>query len=298
MVVAGGLGISDGDYSIVLYAFNQLAASLTFNALAVVSTNANDTLSDFVDGFYGNFVEYIQQGETSTNNKLELSHFTFVKVIGGTETIILSQLNLRDVLIEFNSVIDVKVQNRTTSATGGIESDDVSASAIQGRMYEFSGPPKPKAMNCSDGLSIGGSYKFTRFRVSEDGCSMFNPGGMDTTYKEPPLGQQFYNCTRASRVVMDPGVIKVYKMHQYKRMTPLLKVLKMIHLAIVDDVVDIFIYNNWKTFMLSMEDVINLNGSAVITLGVEVERRTNVTISEKAVRTFKPQYVATSMSEV
>lgn len=298
--VPGTVGVDYVGYKIGLSSYNGI--NNIVGVYKEVNLDNFTTLRTITDEFYPSFLAYVEQAQNAAANKDVLEAFTLWRNISVTDpqqNIILAKLELGSARVTFESGIEMKVQNRTLSATGGGEADDVSASVVQGRLYYFQGPPRPKVMrNQTNSLGTTGSWKFGKFLDGDNGVQSFGPNTMDTSYKEPPLPNQFWNVKRSSKVRLGPGAIKKCYLKEKRKNVPVLGLLKQIKYEVVDDTLDFFMYNNWKTYLIALEDIINLNGSVEINLAFEVERKTNVMVSEKKSYTFKPMYMSDTIAEI
>lgn len=111
----------------------------------------------------------------------------------------IGQLNLEEEMCELWASCDVKVQNRTLSATGSEGIETVSNAPLEGKLLEFNATPKvrvdgPERLGC----------------VTANGMLLLRAQDIATLYpgKEPPLKTVFSNCKKISNVKLDPGDIK------------------------------------------------------------------------------------------
>jgi len=184
----------------------------------------------------------------------------------------------------------MKVQNRT-KATGGSEDEtNINNNPLQGRIYQLSGLPKPKA----NGKRIGGLnsavFPFERLQYPDEVSSFGSAsGGFDPEFREPPSPGYFYNCSKSSFVRLEPGAIKSYTLGYSKHMN-ILRLWRMVRLQ--RNTGNTFVqFSTFPVQMLALEDVINANAAENISIQFEVERHFGAYASIKHNRFTKTHLV-------
>jgi len=271
------------------------------SAMGTAPSGTYNTMNEIVGYFTPLVLTWMAgYGINSASNDKEPMGFVLYKETMATAVLAsvtkLSEIAFDECSLEYNGTLKLKLQNRSTSATLGTDADDVAATHVQGRLYHFSGIPRPKNQYNQDVAATAGAYKFTQFFVANYGVEVFNPGNMDPCFAEPPPPSVFWNCTKSSTVNMAPGEIKSYFVrHRRKNIRPL-KLWKSIQYMTTDSGVnDFYSYNVMPTVMLSLEDVINLNGASEITIAFEAERTLSVRVNEKRKSFMKPKFVQTTV---
>lgn len=298
----GTIANTDEDYHISLIE-NDLNTG-TFVSVVDTSSDVSYTFRKCVEAFVSHIEHWCAGfgGNDAANDHLPYA-FVLVKNVGNNTNnadtdVKLSEVILDQCVLDLKASLSFKIQNRTVAANGGTEADDVTASPIQGRMYEFKGTPRVKSV-ANQGLigSTAGSYKFSQFYIANNGVEVFNPSNMDPTFKEPPPPANFWNCKKSSKVRLEPGQMKSYGLTDYKNRIPIVKLWRSIHYQTTDSgTSDFYTYNVYKLLMFSFEDVINVNADALVTLAFEAERKLSVLCSEKRYTFTKIDFAQTSVS--
>jgi hypothetical protein len=166
---------------------------------------------------------------------------------------------------------DLKIQNRTLSATGGTDENDISNNPLIGRSYQFNtGAPLLKGLNNPNGLITGVN---DRTGVITIRAASLDSGSGNPIFKEPPPPKIFANLSRDGKAVLQPGQIKTDTLIYSTRMQ-CHKFFDRLRWA-PDD------YNvpgakSFKTAgkcgMFALEDVINVNGTQNISIAYECNR--------------------------
>jgi len=111
------------------------------------------------------------------------------------------QLIMRQQRIDITVNAHTVIQNRTKSAAGSTDIDQIDTQPLKGPVFEFNGLPKtkeitPLALNISYGT---GSILFRKGQL---------PGSDIQSWSEPPVRASFYNVKKGSYVRLAPGVLK------------------------------------------------------------------------------------------
>lgn len=124
----------------------------------------------------------------------------------GTDYVPVNVLDVEDWIYHMYSCVSFKVQNVTPADDGAtLQSTDITANPLQGRLFRFSGiTPKVSAWN-DDTLNWGVNLEEQKSDDSGLIQPTSNPGdGWNTI----PMSQVFKNCTSSMFVRLEPGHIK------------------------------------------------------------------------------------------
>ena len=143
--------------------------------------------------------------------------------IADTNWRLASQLNLRNEIINWHFVSEMKVQNRTSGAlaeAGDIgDADRVDQQPLQGYLYTFKGG-EPRLKHTTNNL-LNDDEKLSRIR--EYGQNQIPSSLLPQPFQEPPVPKIWSNCTGASKVLLQPGDIKFTKIsHRFRGKVPTL----------------------------------------------------------------------------
>jgi len=273
-VLQGDSSPTLGNYLLVLTYYD---AALGTNGTQASAITANSTVKNIADDLIPFLREYSSgNGTVSAINAREPFFISVYKQLSSnTESILMGTMNLHNEYIELSSTMELKVQNRSLSATGGADTEVVDSNPIQGYIYEFSSIPKSR-----DPLNIGSqpnpttarSYQFNSIRAI-DGMNLIRGSELPEGYKEPITARTFANCKGVSKIRLEPGSIK----NCYRKYSKTVNFVKFLH--------DYnFQMDNGgsnrrviKTLgggvLLAFEDVINVNASSNIKVTYEAERK-------------------------
>jgi len=175
-----------------------------------------------------------------------------------------ASLNLKNETIHYYCKSELKFQNRTKAADGGVDATNINNNPLTGKLYEFtSGVPKTKAYNTflieriKDGTGVN-LIRGAEFAANVNGL------------KEPPRPKFFSNCKKSSSIRLEPGAIKKHTIiHTVK-----LKFNQFLlnHTYQSTGVDRLTIRAAGKCAMIALEDMINVNGSELIGMAYEVNR--------------------------
>lgn len=177
-------------------------------------------------------------------------------------------IDLRTTTIHFKSSISLKLQNRSLSATGGNQADDVNNNPLMGYKYEFKGGSPMFKDNSATGM-----YRVSRMFENTGTCLARGASmtGIGSIGKEPPKPQFWTNCVKSSKVTLDPGDLKQTYL-SYSFSLNFIKALQRIN-AEADNTTDRVSYRNpGKCVMFALEDMINVNAANLIAVAYEVNR--------------------------
>lgn len=121
---------------------------------------------------------------------------------------------LKHCKVEFVAKSALKIQNRTVSAVGDAEADDVDNVPLSGTGYEGTGTGAifiKKPASSGSVPTFVGSNNF--------GLILLKPGVAYGAPDEPPLPQNFDKVTHESKIKIEPGEIKTSVLKWHKKMS-------------------------------------------------------------------------------
>lgn len=185
-------------------------------------------------------------------------------------------------LVHFFSKSDMKIQNRTLNAEGTGSTDNVSNNPLEGRLYHFKGGcPRARV----DGAQLVEAM-LDRTGVLTARSAQIAPTDQSVAqvFKEPPKPQVFWNCSKSSKVKLDPGMCKQDGIYFSGKM-PFLKFLKSMQYGFGPSPnfkqVNLF----GKSALIALEDMINVNAVANINIAYEVNREYGMYFSSRVPKT-------------
>lgn len=193
-----------------------------------------------------------------------------------------SEIDLEKEIIHLKVVSELKVQNRTLSATGGSNTDDVSNNPLTGKIYQFNhSVPRMKSSDFPNG-----TYPLTRLQertgaltVTASQLSVASDAavfGTSTMFHEPPNYQIFGNVKKHGRVLLQPAEIKkdvlVYSFSaQFHKFFEQLSWKPSIASS-ASNAFSLSHRSKGKFTLLALEDIINVNGTQKISIAYEINR--------------------------
>lgn len=239
----------------------------------------NDTLRTVSDVFGDKWLSYsfgfnnTGAGNSGTDtlhpHRLVLYHQDFNTTIGD---VMRCEMYLEDEMLCVQGVSEMKIQNRTNSASGTTSTDDVSANPVVGRRYTFSSIPNLRDKRGFKLQSIPVNNGVQLVRAAEIPSSAT---AAVSYFNEPPLPNLFSNCKGSSKLYLGPGVIKSGKIYYRKNMM-FLKFLQTMRLqyGVSPE------FNAYTTIfpceMYAIEDMINVNPTQNIRLAYECNKTLGV----------------------
>ncbi len=177
-----------------------------------------------------------------------------------------AQIDLRTENMHVYVKSEIKIQNRSVSATGGEQADDVSNCPLVGYKYDFnSGTPITR----QDGafiLSVTGA---------SSGVNLVRAAELPTSFREPPLPGVFLKCSKAAKIRLNPGDVKNSSI-VFKSRMKFLDYIKKVGFNYPTYNANPLLWKNLKPIgkcqLYAMEDLINVNLNEVIRVGYEVNR--------------------------
>lgn len=259
---------------------------------------ATNTLYTISTTFLTPFMAYV----SGTDNVLGVGDPANLEVLSEfvlmdeTTNSIVSQIRLDEVEVELKGISTMKVQNRTLSSDSTASVENVGNSPVEGRIYRFQGIPRHKglAARTTGPVSLNGTEYFNMCPVDYS-CKTWGASSMasfHSDFKEPPPPGAFYNCKSSAHVYLNPGKIKTFTTHAYKK-DNLLRLLKKLRIQYGSGGSSYSeMYSIFPTQLLAMEDVINITTGPSVKLAFEFERTLGVLVHErkqKFMRTFFEQ---------
>jgi len=121
---------------------------------------------------------------------------------------IASQINLHQMKVYYTSKCELKVQNRSTGASGSVSADDISVTPLDGRLFAYNGnQPMAKVEN---------QWEFENQNLA-NGINIQVGATMNAANKSVPNKAIFKNCVSASKVLINPGQVQWFNItHQGK----------------------------------------------------------------------------------
>jgi len=225
-----------------------------------------ETLNTLTAVFFTTFLNYAslaQQG-TAPNND-HISRIIFQQIDNeavGAVYLEKAMIIFENEVINMDCKVELKIQNRTLSATGGTDAEDVTNGPLVGQVYTFKNIPK---------LRTGGASFLERSRDVQHGVfgGLASTAGTNLSYREPPNSNIFSNVTKTGKVRLEPGHIKQHNLFMKKDMKflPFLR-----YCASNDNVTGYYAYCNGPSVLYALEDVINVNAAQSIAIAYEVNR--------------------------
>jgi len=292
-VLMGNYNATAGNYLLVLTYYDAVTG---VDNSQVISTINGSTLLITCAEAMALILNAYSSGYGTTNAANPREPFllsVYKQMDANTDSVLLATMNLHNEYIELYSSMELKVQNRSISASGSKDTDQVDSNPLQGYIYEFSSIPKSRdPLNDTGGtlVTTDRAYDFASVRYI-DGMNLVRGTDLPSGYREPITARNFTNCKGVSKVRLEPGSIKnLYR--KYHKSTNFVKFLHDYNIQ-VDQ-----LNSNGRVIkslgggvMLAFEDVINVNSSALITLTYEAERKAGVLLKTRGHTDITPEFV-------
>lgn len=300
-IATSAMTVSRGEMTVRLVSMNKYTFAVTTQD-AVVS--AGTTLASLsTTTFFPAFLNWASgydnvSGAGNANNLVEPQKFILYFNEDATSAIQnqVSEINFEEAEITLHGSSQMKVQNRTKSATGSADEQDVSNNPLQGRLYYFKGVPRPK----NNILTSAGGGQMAAFSVIPVDVGVKTLVGAtdfgSTDFKEPQPPTAFYNCTKSSFVRLEPGDIKQYDV-QYTCTHALSHLVKMLRIQYGVNTSEFSTnYTIFPCQMIGLEDVINVNLLENISIAYEIERVLACVCSTKAKKFCRTQFTQVTVT--
>lgn len=217
----------------------------------------------------------------TTGNILNVIEPTHLELIESPTDRLCARLSFKEEHFHFSCSSQMKIQNRTIAANGDTDTDDVSNSPIEGKLYHFNG-------GCPKGRNDNMNWLESVYEVSGvivAGASGLT-GAINQMLTEPPNANIWSNCQKSSKQLLNPGEIKT-DFITFKTSMPILAFLKRLrvqHGASAALAAKKNIHLMGKCSMIALEDVINLNPLYPINVAYEINRTTSGYLTTAAVK--------------
>jgi len=249
----------------IIYDQNRVAISTTTPPLLT-----DCTIDYFAGALYSQFLQYSNQPVGANEKRTPTWIYLFQDpsdVSVGTDNYInLSNICLLDERVHIMSKSELKIQNRSNSAAGSTNIDDVSNNPLVGKVYEFNYLPTPYNEGLNVFKSISSTNGVKLVRAAEVALAT---GG--NFFKEPPIPKIFRNCVKATTIRLEPGSIKYHNLIDFVSKNVLLW-LEDIAFSNIEDLTRV----KCKIGLIALEDVINVNEAQLITLAYECQKSYSV----------------------
>jgi len=200
----------------------------------------------------------VQTGNSETPN-FSLVEFSFIPVASARYSMV--RLNLQNASIEVDWKTMLKIQNRTTSASGSLSTDIIDVNPLMGRSY----------MGKGTGTTLNITRNLLKPLIADiQGLISYDGQSLDCT-KEPVPGSAVTNATRTRAIKQAPGEIRTSYLNCKKK----LKLNKLILLLGTQrDPIDLHHFLNIGSFkVMAFEKVMFTPGdSSLVTIGYELQK--------------------------
>lgn len=270
--VLGHISISDAkDWQIEL---TQIAGKTGVESvLGTHVTVAGSTVRTVAAAFLTNFMQFSSGftttpgvGSASNDNRLHRFILYGQDFNVTRQPVFECELRLADETMCVYGKSELKIQNRTLSATGSTDTNDISNNPLLGRSYMFSEIPKmrDKTAFALNSLPIANGVQLVRSTTIGN-----------TTFKEPPLPQLFSNCKKSSVIRLEPGHIK-HSFCMFKKSMKFMTFLEKIKLQYGSGTEFLNYQSMFPCEMFAFEDLINVNVSQNISCAYESNQTVGV----------------------
>lgn len=282
-----------GELTLTLVTVNDATGTSTVAASVTLNATTNCTIQDLVDtsaivNVFMNYCSGYTTGSAGNASNLEVPLKYILYANQDTTTDIQTQLAeilFDEIHVTLFGKSELKIQNRTKAADSSADATDVSNNPLQGRSYLFQGIPRVKIQSKVEGVDVG-AKQFNAMSVT-DGFIKELTGTLlvSQELQDPVPPGFFWNCKASAKIRLEPGAIKHFSIYE-KKSLPFLLLLKRIRLQYgVTDVAPekayLCNYSIFKTQMVGLEDVINVNLTENISIAYECERTFASMISVK-----------------
>jgi len=264
--------------SIKVYAFGRYDVTATENPLIEFDSTATSTLASLGDTLAGYLVtysgDYPLSGTDSEAKSFEwtkLSLYQKTAATGATQELV-GQLDLRYTTVHINASSVLKFQNSTVSGDAATTTDSVSANPLQGYSYYF-GKGYPQTANIQvKHLSMYQNQPNKGLTATTAAAIATSELYPSPAYENPPLPNQFRNCTKSAKVRLDPGMIQSSKVYYSVDMN-VMNILKKIKYQPITVATKEYIPNIiTPTAMVALEEMINIGESVSTNVRFECEK--------------------------
>lgn len=291
-----GYEASGGPFStmrVTLVTLQQATGVLSTAANTLMSTTP--TLDSLVSFFYGYFEAWSSGYDNAvlTGNVLNtmVPHaFLLQNNIANTNADLstFSEILLDEVMLEVQCVLQGRFQNRSLGegAGGGNSafSNVVDRQPMEGRIYEFSGIPRPKVVDTK--AASGQAFPIIS---AVNGVRTFGGASLDQGFSTIPSPGYFTNCKNSYKMQIQPGQIKGHTIGFTKRIS-LTQLMKTMRLQYNNNTTWQCNYSPFPTMMIAMEDVIQTSLSSQLILALDFKRSLGIRAMVHKRRWCKDKY--------
>nr|QXN75700.1 MAG: capsid protein [Virus sp.] len=198
-------------------------------------------------------------------------------------------INLVNEYVEVYASSTMKIQNRTAgdlaSAADRYQLDRIDNQPLKGYCYEYYGEPRLKYPR------VNNTTGFDQINYSdENAVTLWKASGLPSAYIEPPVPAFWANCSKNSRVILQPGELKKgYIATKYKG--KLVNVLKKIRCE--RNTAGRITGAKGKTQLFAFEEKIRTPGTNPITLQYESELKVGAFTKTGSNSPFQSSYTST-----
>lgn len=298
LVVIPG-GCTDIYFNLVKYNIYSTAYTNTS-----ITCTATTTFKQVVDAFGADFGNYVAGfGASSASNTLELVSMSIEKRVGSSSNAAVTQVPLAEVqlgelFIHVKAKSELKIQNRTVGTlqepdpvTGAVTTyADFSASGVHanplvGRSYVFSGVPKLKTYGQLLGAGTAAANAFLNINWTT-GINCLGGTGSSSDFKTPVDPKMFWNCKSSAKPHLDPGEMKsLWGVVNVRK-----KFLKYLQMLKYEQNTNFYSQTVFPIIGAAFEDAMNLNGAFSCTIGMSIDRKMGMYVTERKQKYFRTQY--------
>lgn len=256
------------------------------------TTSNNDTIDVISNSFKPVLYTY-SAGNTSANDtNIKQPYKMEMYIRDGNVTTFWNYqgcINLNECMVHVKAVSEMKIQNRSLSATGGVDGNDINNSPIHGYRYVTNGLPRSRDKL----LNILGTVNGFKGVITKRAAELDSAG---VNYTEPPLPKTFINNSKSAKVKLDPGDIKKSILYYQKKMSFNSYLRNLQYLA--DTASDQIAKNTGTCEVFALEDQINVNSTQNISIAYEVNRKVGTYLTFRTHRFSTMGFVATTQDNV
>jgi len=283
---------NDTDGVITAYTYENLITETIFDIVGDLATGTTGSFGNLFNVTLG-YVVGNTSNDLSVTAPWQLNLYIFDTGVVNTFRKVCT-LPLREMFIHLKAKSELKIQNRSVSATGSESVDTVNSNPIEGRSYSFkTAAPRSKI----DGMHLVEAVPDFTGVITTRATAMPTTGSTTATdriLKEPPPASVFWNQSVTKKVRLEPGHIKSDHIQHTMKMS-YIKWLDtfVIRNAAIDAVGS---HKQQKLpgtcTLFAFEDTINLNSTYYITCAYECNREVECMFTQMKPRASLGQYYA------
>lgn len=272
---------------IQLYSLDQGTGtvSLTTSVDTGTSTTLLTIAANFIVSFQNWSSGYDNTSSAGDANNLVKPYAFILRVNALGVSTNLAEIRLDEVHVETMAKMSMRVQNRSLadSTENSADAENVSNQPLEGRVYYCSGIPRPKSSEQATAIQRRFALLTTETGVKAIAAAT---DVMTEMYHLPSPGF-FSNCTRSAKLHIDPGELKHFSLYFYKSMglESLMKKLR-IQFSVTGTGYQSN-YSMFPTFILGVEDMIQVDTSDTLSVAYSANRTVGVIVNEKKHQFYK-----------